>query len=93
MSCQQGASRASQAASAKLMRFAATLQLEPKHRHALVQTAIARNMAVGNYGCADFVHRRMIGFACINQPVHFGLKLLFCPLPHNLQDSHEMQVS
>lgn len=47
---QQGAARASQGASAKLMRFAAALKLEAKHRHALVQTAIARNMAIGNYG-------------------------------------------
>ena len=56
--CQQGAARASQAASAKLMRFAATLKLDPKHRHALLQTAIARNMAIGNYGCAGFAQMR-----------------------------------
>ncbi|EIE25272.1 hypothetical protein COCSUDRAFT_65173 [Coccomyxa subellipsoidea C-169] len=46
------ASDMSKSASAKLMRFAAALDLDPKHQRALAQTAIARNMAVGNYGYA-----------------------------------------
>lgn len=49
----QGAMGVSQGASAKLMRFAAALQLDAKHHQALVQSAIARNMAVGNYGCGS----------------------------------------
>ncbi len=48
----QEASDVSKSASAKLMRFAAALDLDAKHQRALAQTAIARNMAVGNYGCA-----------------------------------------
>ena len=47
----QEASDLSKGASAKLMRFAAALDLDAKHQRALAQTAIARNMAVGNYGC------------------------------------------
>lgn len=36
--------------SAKLKRFAAALKLEDKHHVALVQSAAAHNMEVGNYG-------------------------------------------
>jgi hypothetical protein len=48
----QSAAGASQGGSARLMRFAAALRLDARHRQALLQSAIARNMAVGNYGCA-----------------------------------------
>ena len=48
----QSAAGASQGGSAKLMRFAAALHLDARHRQALLQAAIARNMAVGNHGCA-----------------------------------------
>ena len=45
----QGAAAASQAGSAKLMRFAAALRLDARHQQALLQSSIARNMAIGNY--------------------------------------------
>ena len=38
-------------ASAKLKRFAAALKLDDKHHTALVQSAAAHNMEVGNFGC------------------------------------------
>lgn len=38
-------------ASAKLKRFAAALSLDDKHHAALVQSAAAHNMEVGNFGC------------------------------------------
>ncbi len=67
----------SKSASAKLMRFAAALDLDPKHQRALAQTAIARNMAVGNYGCA---HAADVSEMYLHRQVHrvFVLRLLFC---------------
>ena len=47
---QEGA-RVSGPASAKLKRFAAALKLDDKHHTALVQSAAAHNMEVGNFGC------------------------------------------
>ena len=46
---QEGA-RVSGPKSAKLKRFAAALKLDDKHHTALVQSAAAHNMEVGNYG-------------------------------------------
>ena len=46
----QEASRVSGPQSAKLKRFAAALKLEDKHHTALVQSAAAHNMEVGNFG-------------------------------------------
>ncbi len=43
--------RVSGPASAKLKRFAAALKLDDKHHTALVQSAAAHNMEVGNFGC------------------------------------------
>ena len=40
----------SQETGARLQRFAAALDLDDKHKRALVQSAAARNMEVGNYG-------------------------------------------
>ena len=42
--------RGSGPGSAKLKRFAAALKLDDKHHTALVQSAAAHNMEVGNYG-------------------------------------------
>jgi hypothetical protein len=50
----------SKSASAKLMRFAAALELDARHQRALAQTAIARNMAVGNYGCVHAASLRCV---------------------------------
>ena len=46
----QEAAVASPAAAARLMRYASALQLADKHRWALVNSSVARNMEVGNYG-------------------------------------------
>lgn len=48
---QEGA-RVTGPGSAKLKRFAAALKLDDKHHTALVQSAAAHNMEVGNYGYA-----------------------------------------
>ena len=46
----QEGSRVSGPQSAKLKRFAAALKLDDKHHTALVQSAAAHNMEVGNFG-------------------------------------------
>ena len=48
----QAAGQANRELGAKLTRYAAALPLQPTHRKALVQSAAARNMEVGNYECA-----------------------------------------
>ena len=49
VSLQEGA-RLTGPNSARLKRFAAALKLEDKHHVALVQSAAAHNLEVGNYG-------------------------------------------
>ena len=48
----QEAGRANREQGAKLTRYSAALPLEAVHRRALVQSAAARNMEVGNHLCA-----------------------------------------
>ena len=49
--CQlQAAATTPQGVSAKLMRFASALAVDAKHQVALTTSAIAKNMAVANYG-------------------------------------------
>ena len=45
----QVAGQASRERGAKLTRYAAALPLDANHKRALVQSAAARNMEVGNY--------------------------------------------
>ncbi len=46
----QAAATTPQGVSAKLMRFASALAVDAKHQVALTTSAIAKNMAVANYG-------------------------------------------
>ena len=45
----QGQAKSTPSQMAQLGRFAAAIPLQDRHRRALVQSAAARNMEVGNY--------------------------------------------
>ena len=49
-SAMQAAATQSAPRAARLKRYAAALKLDQKHHTALVQSAVAHNMEVGNFG-------------------------------------------